>query len=318
MMLTLFGILTRIPANDANRIHLKKPSGDLVKILIIRFSSIGDIVLTTPVVRAVAEQMHGGAEIHYLTKEKFAAIPRSNPHIAKVYTINKSTNEIMGNLKAEGYDFILDLHNNLRSSRVKSALKMLSFTFKKYNWEKWLLVNFGIDRMPDLHIVDRYMATVKSFGFTDDGEGLDYFIPEESRVSEDQIPLSRRSGFIALAIGIPLGIWAARDDRVSATVRPVLDFMQTMPAFVYLIPAVVLFRVGVVPGIVATITAFSYLELVTKYPQAAGAALYVNKAFNNTFLTFLVTVCMLSASFAAAGSRAQSGDQTRGHFVRAG
>jgi glycine betaine/proline transport system permease protein len=57
----------------------------------------------------------------------------------------------------------------------------------------------------------------------------------------------------AIGIGIPLGIWAARRHRVSAALRPVLDFMQTMPAFVYLLPAVILFRVGVVPGIVATI-----------------------------------------------------------------
>ncbi len=61
------------------------------------------------------------------------------------------------------------------------------------------------------------------------------------------------ASLIALAIGIPLGVWAARNDRVSATVRPVLDFMQTMPAFVYLIPVVVIFRAGVVPGLVATI-----------------------------------------------------------------
>ena len=61
------------------------------------------------------------------------------------------------------------------------------------------------------------------------------------------------SSVIALALGIPLGIWAARNDRVSAIVRPVLDFMQTMPAFVYLIPVVIIFLTGVVPGIVATI-----------------------------------------------------------------
>lgn len=61
------------------------------------------------------------------------------------------------------------------------------------------------------------------------------------------------------------------------------------------------FAVGVS---VATITGLAYAELVTKYPQAAGAALYVNKAFGNRALTFLVTVCMLSASFAAAGSLA--------------
>ncbi len=58
---------------------------------------------------------------------------------------------------------------------------------------------------------------------------------------------------VALVLAIPLGIWCARNDRVSQIVRPVLDLMQTMPAFVYLIPTVVIFRVGVVPGIVATV-----------------------------------------------------------------
>jgi len=58
---------------------------------------------------------------------------------------------------------------------------------------------------------------------------------------------------IALAIAVPLGIWTARNDTVSTIVKPVLDFMQTMPAFVYLIPTVVIFLTGVVPGIVATV-----------------------------------------------------------------
>lgn len=61
------------------------------------------------------------------------------------------------------------------------------------------------------------------------------------------------SSLIAVLLSIPLGIWAARSDRFSAILRPVLDFMQTMPAFVYLVPAIMLFRVGVVPGIVAAI-----------------------------------------------------------------
>jgi glycine betaine/proline transport system permease protein len=58
---------------------------------------------------------------------------------------------------------------------------------------------------------------------------------------------------VALLLAVPLGIWAARDDRVSAVLRPVLDFMQTMPTFVYLIPMVFIFRVGIVPGVVATV-----------------------------------------------------------------
>ena len=69
----------------------------------------------------------------------------------------------------------------------------------------------------------------------------------------DTLALVIVASVIALAIAIPLGILAARDDRVSRALRPVLDFMQTMPAFVYLIPTVVIFLTGAVPGIVATI-----------------------------------------------------------------
>lgn len=61
------------------------------------------------------------------------------------------------------------------------------------------------------------------------------------------------ASIISLLIGIPLGIWASRSDRVESVVRPILDFMQTMPAFVYLIPAILFFGVGNVPGIVATV-----------------------------------------------------------------
>lgn len=59
--------------------------------------------------------------------------------------------------------------------------------------------------------------------------------------------------FISLVLGLPLGIWAARSNRVAAIVRPTLDFMQTMPAFVYLIPAAMLFGLGRVPGVLATV-----------------------------------------------------------------
>ncbi|MEV0411232.1 ABC transporter permease/substrate binding protein [Streptomyces sp. NPDC050448] len=58
---------------------------------------------------------------------------------------------------------------------------------------------------------------------------------------------------VTLVFAVPLGIWASRSDRVSAVLRPVLDFMQTMPAMVYLIPGIIFFGVGVVPGIIATI-----------------------------------------------------------------
>lgn len=71
--------------------------------------------------------------------------------------------------------------------------------------------------------------------------------------SIDTLALVLAATVVSLAIGLPLGIWAARRDTVDRLVRPVLDFMQTMPAFVYLIPAAMFFGLGRVPGVIATI-----------------------------------------------------------------
>jgi len=69
----------------------------------------------------------------------------------------------------------------------------------------------------------------------------------------ETLALVLSSTFIALLIGVPLGVWTAYSDRCDKILRPVLDFMQTMPAFVYLIPAVLFFGLGPVPGAFATV-----------------------------------------------------------------
>ncbi|MFK7934282.1 MAG: glycosyltransferase family 9 protein [Saprospiraceae bacterium] len=150
------------------------------KILIIRFSSIGDIVLTTPVIRCLKLQLQ--AEVHFLTKVAYHSILIANPYLAKVYTIQKKVGEVLPDLQREGYDYVIDLHKNLRSTQVKFALSARSFSFEKLNWEKWLLVNFKIDKLPNIHIVDRYLKTVASLGIVNDGAGLDYFIPEKTDI----------------------------------------------------------------------------------------------------------------------------------------
>lgn len=188
-------------ANEVNRLHLKKCFFPLTKVLIIRFSSIGDIVLTTPVIRNLKNQMYDGVEIHYLTKSSFRSLVECNPHVSKVYSIEKSTNEVMDELKSEHYDYIIDLHKNLRSGRVKRGLKMLSFTFEKLNWQKWLLVNFGINKMPDVHIVDRYMDSIKAFDIENDNKGLDFFWSKPATEIEVDLPDSHINGFVAVGIG---------------------------------------------------------------------------------------------------------------------
>ena len=85
-----------------------------MKILVVRFSSIGDIVLTSPVLRAINEQLKN-AEIHYLTKKPFASIVENNPRVAQTFVIEKSIDEILPALKAENYDYVIDLHNNIRT-----------------------------------------------------------------------------------------------------------------------------------------------------------------------------------------------------------
>ena len=69
----------------------------------------------------------------------------------------------------------------------------------------------------------------------------------------DTLALVLSSVFISIVIGIPLGIWASQNSTVRNIVIPILDFMQTMPAFVYLIPAIFFFSIGVVPGVVASV-----------------------------------------------------------------
>lgn len=172
------------------------------KILIIRFSSIGDIVLTTPVIRCLKQQL--GAEIHYLSKRSFESILGPNPYLDEVHLIDREVGEVLPQLKAESFDYIVDLHNNLRSRRVKWALGRKAFTFDKINFQKWLMVNFKIDRLPDVHIVDRYLAAVQGLGVRNDGQGLDYFVPPQEEVSLSDFfsDFEREdSSYIAFVIG---------------------------------------------------------------------------------------------------------------------
>lgn len=171
------------------------------KFLIIRFSSIGDIVLTTPVIRCLRKK-YPESTIHYLTKKKFSGIVQSNPYVDKVLLLEEDINVTIEEIRNENYQHIIDLHHNLRTLRIKQSIKKVAFhSFNKINIEKWIYTNFKFNLMPHKHIVDRYMETVEKLGVVNDGLGLDYFIPENDLVKEDDIPFSHSHGYIAIAIG---------------------------------------------------------------------------------------------------------------------
>jgi ADP-heptose:LPS heptosyltransferase len=147
------------------------------------------------------KEQHPNVEIHYLTKKVFKGLLENNPYVSKIHTIEKNVSEVISDLKKENFDLIIDLHKNLRSTQVKNSLGKKSFSFKKLNFQKWILVKFKVNRMPAMHIVDRYMQTVSSLGIKNDNKGLDYFIPEKDEVAISTLPVSHQNGYVGFVIG---------------------------------------------------------------------------------------------------------------------
>lgn len=169
--------------------------------LIVRFSSIGDIVLTTPIIRCLKNQI-AGCKIHFVTKAEYATILNNNPNIDKVIEYSGDWDIMMREIKTYNYDYIIDLHHNTRTLRLKGMMKNVkSLSFNKLNIQKWLLTALKINIMPNKHIVDRYFETVKSLNVVNDGKGLDYFIPESEEVKQSDIPSSHLFGYIGIVIG---------------------------------------------------------------------------------------------------------------------
>lgn len=180
-------------------IHLTNLKFQHLKILLIRFSSIGDIVLTTPIIRCLKKQMPAGTEIHYLTKPSFEALLNKNPNIDKLWLLKNKESETIAQLRSENFNRIIDLHKNLRTLRIKFSLGVKSYSFNKLNFKKFLLTQYKVNKLPAIHIVDRYFEAVKELKIINDGEGLDYFDPE--------IPVDLSASFmhdqpfLAMAIG---------------------------------------------------------------------------------------------------------------------
>ena len=174
---------------------------NMAKYLIIRFSSIGDIVLTSPIIRCLKKQNEFN-QIHFITKENFKSTLSENPYLDKIYTIKSSVNEVIDQLKEENYDYIIDLHKNVRSAALKLKLKRPSYSYHKLNFKKWLAVKFNMKFLPAIHIVDRYFDALEKLSIKNDHLGLDFFIHPENEINlKNFLPSDFHQGFYALIIG---------------------------------------------------------------------------------------------------------------------
>lgn len=190
----------------------------MVKFLVVRFSSIGDIVLTTPVVRGLKQQVEG-AVVHYLTKPQFAGILENNPNVDKVHSLADDLNQTVNELLAEDFDYLIDLHHNLRTTMLKRKMPIVSFSFNKLNLKKWLLVNLKINLLPDVHIVDRYRHTTHVFDVHDDGKGLDYFIPETEKVIPEEKHSAFKGKYMVVVLGANHGTKQIPKDKIVTIVN---------------------------------------------------------------------------------------------------
>ena len=173
-----------------------------MKFLVLRFSPIGEVVLASPVVRCLKNQVND-AEIHFLTDEHSKPAIEANPFIDKVMVPEHSFETLIHELRQEDYHFIIDLQHNAITSRIRSALKVKSVAVANLNFKKWLRSALHINLLPRNHLVDRYFAAVNRFGVRNDGQGPDYFIPSKDEIKISDIPVSHSFGFIGIGIGAP-------------------------------------------------------------------------------------------------------------------
>lgn len=156
------------------------------KTVIFRLSSIGDIVLASPMVRALRSAVGPKARIDFVVKKEFAELVRSNHHLSVVHELDASEgfsglHNLATALRAERYDLAVDIHNNLRTKYLRLvAAPKEAVIINKRMWARWQLVKFKRNVYSAIvSVADRYLETLQPFGINDDGKGLEIFIPDE-------------------------------------------------------------------------------------------------------------------------------------------
>jgi heptosyltransferase-2 len=189
------------------------------RILLIRLSSLGDVLLASPLI-SLLRQKHPSAKIDFLIFKEYSELIRYHPGINQVFEINKAAglhglNRIKNKLKNQNYDVILDVHNNFRSRWLTLGLtSMFSgsrvYRIKKQKFARFLLVKFKINLYRRLYgkiipVWEKYVNTAASLGFSPENHNgkPDFYLPETVRVSADKIlkRFNLLSSFITVAPG---------------------------------------------------------------------------------------------------------------------
>ncbi len=166
------------------------------RILIIRFSSLGDLILTTPFVRSLKNK-YPHLEIDFLCRKEYEDVLLHNPNLNSLLCLTRadSINEIRERIRKNKYDLIIDLQNNLRSRLISSFLSKFKRKIKKPSIKKILLVKSKINLLKErISIPDRYGLALNKFEL--DKKGAEVFLPSGSKTT-----LSKDKNYVGLCPG---------------------------------------------------------------------------------------------------------------------
>lgn len=161
-----------------------------VRILIIRFSSFGDILLATPLIRQMRSKFPA-AVIEFVVREKFAGILAGNPHLNKLHVLKEPADlhilkGLSDNINDAGYDYIVDIQTNFRSKYLCKRSKAKIYQWNLPRFRRWFLVKWKwnlLENYPPVPI--RYLSAVEELGVKDDGAGLEYYYSDEAKLKID-------------------------------------------------------------------------------------------------------------------------------------
>ncbi|MDI6803746.1 MAG: lipopolysaccharide heptosyltransferase II [Bacteroidota bacterium] len=178
------------------------------KILIIRLSSIGDILLSSPLVRCLRNKFPN-SQIDFLVRNDYSDLVKYNPHISKVIEFDiqggfNSLKKLTRQLKQENYDIVLDIHNSLRSRYIRYFIKPKSVHIvDKRTAARFCLINFKQNLYKkDIPVAERYLETAKKLGVENDKKGLEVFIHDNQQNKIAEKLLQVRSSNIKLIVGV--------------------------------------------------------------------------------------------------------------------
>ncbi len=169
-----------------------------MKILIIRFTSVRQILFSTPVIRVLKTELD--AEVHFATQSKHEDLLANNPYLDQIHVNYGDLKQFSKNLKSENFDLIIDLENDLKSKRLKLMLGKKAYSINNLSFRKWIFINFKINLLPNLHVVDRFLKVIEPLNVSGDNLGLDYFISERDDVENSWLPETHQSGYAAVCL----------------------------------------------------------------------------------------------------------------------